>query len=199
MILAIRGGYTLRKVSVKCNHVDFLSPAYHRDLRIFFYQPITRIILFLLYSPQGICFIRLISWLFNNQRDFTDFTVDYAGHTFRVQLTEYRVQLPCGMLFSLKGIYPPAKGNALYRVQLPCGALMTSILFVPIEYNSVQDEKSVESFPPFPSHLSPFISHLSSLTFHRSPFPSPLSPFTFFLLIICSIYKYYIPLQGNLC
>ena len=132
-----------------------------------------------------------------------DFTVDYAG-----QLTEYRVQLPCGMLFSLKGIYPPAKGNALYRVQLPCGALITSILFVPIGCNTVLDEKSVESFPShrssLPFHRSPFTVPLSPFPFHRSPFTIPHSPFIvqlllFFFKIVCFIYKYYIPLQGNLC
>ncbi len=47
---------------------------------------------------------------------------------FRVQLTEYREQLPCGVLFPLIGIYPPAKGNALDRVQQFCGVLMTFIL-----------------------------------------------------------------------
>ena len=71
----------------QCNHIGFLSPAYHRDLRLFFYQWITRIILFLLYSPQGICFIRLISWLFNNQRDFTGFYCWLCRTVDRVQST----------------------------------------------------------------------------------------------------------------
>ena len=42
--------------------------------------------------------------------------------------TEYGEQLPCGVLFPLKGIYPSAKGNALDRVQQFCGMLMTFIL-----------------------------------------------------------------------
>ena len=40
---------------------------------------------------------------------------------YRVQLTEYRVQLPCGVKTPCKGIIYIAKGNALDRVQLPCG------------------------------------------------------------------------------
>ena len=40
----------------------------------------------------------------------------------RVQRTEYRVQLPCGVKTPCKGIIYIAKGNALDRVHLPCGA-----------------------------------------------------------------------------
>ena len=54
-------------------------------------------------------------------------------------------------------------------------------------------------FPPFPSLRSPFPFPLSPFPFPLSPFTVHRSPLTFFLLIICSIYKYYIPLQGNLC
>ena len=40
---------------------------------------------------------------------------------FRVQRTENRVQLPCGVKTPCKGIIYIAKGNALDRVQLPFG------------------------------------------------------------------------------
>ena len=39
----------------------------------------------------------------------------------RVQSIEYRVQLPCGVKTSCRGIIYIAKGNALDRVHLPCG------------------------------------------------------------------------------
>ena len=45
--------------------------------------------------------------------------------TDRVQRTEYRVQLPCGVQTPCKGIIYIAKGNALDRVHLPSGIKYT--------------------------------------------------------------------------